>query len=101
MKKISAYQLIVIGACILLAVVGVLIFALLGGALGNSSSVGAVTIWGTEDSQVMQSILANIRQTDKSFLQVQYVQKNADTYESDLINAIASGNAPDLLFMPQ
>lgn len=90
--------MVVTGIFVVLILVGVGVFALFGGLSGNSS-VGTVVIWGTEDSQTMENLLAVIRQTDKDFSAVTYVAKDPSTYESELINAIAAGRGPDLFMM--
>ncbi|MDE2213375.1 MAG: extracellular solute-binding protein [Patescibacteria group bacterium] len=100
MKSTSPFQLIVVTICVVLLLAGIGAFALLGGAFGGSP-VGAVTLWGTLDSQAMQNVISTLRQGDKSFDQITYVQKDPTTYESDLVNAIAAGNPPDLFLLPQ
>lgn len=96
----NTFQTIVIGIFVTLAIIGVGVFALYGGALGGSS-VGAVVVWGTEDSGTLSSVLDQLRAQDKSFQDVQYVQKSAATYENDLVSAMAAGSGPDLFFVTQ
>jgi ABC-type glycerol-3-phosphate transport system substrate-binding protein len=80
---------------------GVVIFAMSGG-LNGSGGTGPVTIWGTTDDDTMQSLLATMRQADKTtFDKVQYIRKDKATYTNDLINAMASGNGPDLFMVTQ
>lgn len=96
----STFQLIVTGVFVALIVIGVGTFALFGGLLGRSA-IGTVTIWGTADSQIMQNLLSAMRQQDKDFQQVAYVERSADTYEGDIINAIAAGQGPDIILLTQ
>jgi multiple sugar transport system substrate-binding protein len=98
MKSMSTFQIIVTAIFVALIIVGVGVFALFGGAFGNSS-IGAVTIWGTADGQAMDNILQTLRSQDKSFQDVNYVQMDQATYQSGLINAIAAGRGPDLFMM--
>ena len=46
-------------------------------------------------------MLSSLGNQDKSLRDVRYVQKNPATYEADLINAIAAGQGPDLIFLSQ
>ncbi len=80
-------------------VVGIGVFSLF--RSGTSGSVGNVTIWGTLDQKIMDQVLMTARQQDKSFLNVAYVQKNSDTYDSVLVSSMASGAAPDIFLLPQ
>jgi ABC-type glycerol-3-phosphate transport system substrate-binding protein len=94
----SNFQIIVLGLCTALILVGIAVFASFGGLLGGSS-IGKVTIWGTEDSDSMQNLLDYLRSTDKSFQNVSYVEKDPSTYQTDLVNAMANGTAPDLFML--
>ncbi len=98
--KISNFQLIVIGLCIFFIIAGVGVFAAFGGLLGGSS-IGSVTIWGTEDGSTMNNLITTLHQSDKSFEDVSYVQKDPGTYYLDLVNAMASGTGPDLFLVSQ
>jgi multiple sugar transport system substrate-binding protein len=99
--QMSTFQIVVTGIFGILIVVGIGVFALSGGLRGGSSSVGTVVIWGTMDQNVIDKTLTALRQNDKSFDGVSYIQKDASTYESDLIDAMASGSGPDLFLLPQ
>jgi ABC-type glycerol-3-phosphate transport system substrate-binding protein len=96
----SPFQFIVTAIFVVFIVVGVAVFALFGGLVGGSS-VGLVNIWGIEDQDKIDGVLNIIKQQDKSFEDVHYTQKKADTYINDVINAIASGTGPDLFFVTQ
>ncbi len=94
----SNFQIIVLGVCTALILVGIALFASFGGLLGGSS-VGKVVIWGTLDADQMQNLLDYARQSDKSFQSVSYVEKDPATYNTELVNAMANGSAPDLFIL--
>ncbi len=98
--KISTFQFIVLAVFVLFIVLGVAAFALFNGN-GRNNNVGAVTIWGTADSSTMQSLLSSLRQQNKAFQDVVYVQQDPTTYDTTLVNAMASGNGPDLFLVSQ
>ncbi len=98
--KMSNFQIIVTGLFVFFIIAGVGIFAAFGGLLGGSST-GPVTMWGTFDSSIMSNMLTELRSSNKVFANVTYVQKNPATYESDLLNAMASGSGPDLFMVSQ
>ena len=98
--KMSSFQLIVLVLFGFFVLLGVGVFAAFGGLLGGSS-VGSVTIWGTLDGNTVNTMLGTLRSSDKTFAAVKYVQKDAATYDSDLVNAMASGQGPDLFLVSQ
>ncbi|MDB5224928.1 MAG: hypothetical protein JWO43_550 [Candidatus Adlerbacteria bacterium] len=81
-------------------VLGIAVFSLYGG-IGGTNSAGAVVIWGTADTETMDALLGTLRSQDKIFRDVSYFQKTSGTYTQDLIDAIASGQGPDLFLVSQ
>lgn len=100
MGKLSIFQIVVLGTFSILILVGVGIFAAFGGLLGGAS-VGKVVIWGDIRSEAFTKIIDTMRTSDKSFEQVSYIEKDPSTYESELLNAMASGQAPDLFLISE
>ncbi len=95
-KSSSPFQVILIGVFIFAAVVGVIIFA----AFTNSSnnSVVKAVVWGTEPEADFKNLLETI-DPQKKVMDVTYVQKNVDTYESEFVNALAEGKGPDIVMI--
>lgn len=94
----SNFQVVVLGLCVTLILVGVAMFASFGGLLGGSG-LGKVTIWGTLPVDNMQGLIDALRANDKSFQSVSYSEKDPETYETELINSMANGTAPDLFLL--
>ncbi len=97
MKNIGL-QNIIMGIFIFAAVVAILIFS---GVvkLGNDArqAQGKVTVWGTIPFGTIQPY---IEQAQTKNINITYRVQNEETYENDLINAIAAGTGPDLFIMP-
>lgn len=89
---------IIIGIFVLAGLAGFLVFS---GVvdIGNDTqeASGSITVWGDISGQYMQTY---INRSKTKNLSVTYVEKNPQSYESDLINAFASGVGPDLFIMP-
>ena len=101
MHNLSTFQLISLGVFALLLLLGIGIFATMNGQ-NSGGTVGKVVIWGTVDANVMEQLLGQLRGQDRSsFDQVSYVQKDPSTYTTDLVNAMASGQAPDIFITSQ
>lgn len=96
----STFQLIVISIFVSFIIIGVGTFALFGGAFGGGG-VGTVTIWGTESQGTMEFVLETMHGSDKSFENVHYIEQDPAAYEGMLLNAMASGSAPDLFMVTQ
>ena len=95
------FQIIVIVVFIALAVFGLLVFS---GAIpiGNDDApggLGAVTLWGTVKTATMAPLLEEFNNINQTFV-VKYAQKSADTFDQDLLEALADGRGPDLFFLP-
>lgn len=95
------FQLITIIVFIVLAIFGILVFSN-AIPIGNSNtpgSLGTVVLWGTVKSAMMAPLLEDFNSANPTFV-VQYVQKSADTFDQDLLEALASGTGPDMFFLP-
>ncbi len=90
----SPYQKrLVIGGIILLLVVGV-IFAF-GIRRSDERFEGTLTLWSFESATAWKDIITSF-EGEYPGIEVQYAQKNERTYETDLLNALAAGQGPDV-----
>lgn len=97
----SNFQTIFTAIFLAFFVFGVLVFSGII-PLGNSSNpnapVGTVTIWGTFPSLSMSKVVEEINSSNENLI-IKYVQRSKDSYQQDLIEAMASGTGPDLFFI--
>ena len=100
MGKLTTFQIVAIGLCVAFLIAGVGVFAAFGGLLGGSR-VGPVVIWGTADADTMSALIQTLRPSDKALQDVSYVYKDPLTYDQTLLNAMASGQGPDLFLLSQ
>lgn len=59
-----------------------------------------IVIWGTLDEGVFRQHLSVTASSDNALNVVQYVEKDPRTFDTDFVNAIAEGEAPDLIILP-
>lgn len=90
---------IITGVFVVAALAGFMVFS---GAIKIGSddadvASGNVVVWGNIPFSTIQPYIDSIQ--DKN-LKIQYVEKKDVTYESDLVNALASNSGPDLFIMP-
>jgi ABC-type glycerol-3-phosphate transport system substrate-binding protein len=99
-NQFNVFQIGLIVVFVLMFIVGIFIFAT--NKIDNSNTLRPVpiTIWGPESLSVaFDEILRDLRGEDESFKFVTYEGKNTYTMYGDLIEAIATGQGPDLVIM--
>ncbi len=101
MNKLSVFKIVVTGAFIFFTVVGVMLFAGVGGFGGGGANVGEVVIWGTYDDKVMEALIREASFNDDRFDQVTYIEKDVRFFDEELVEALASQRGPDLFFLSQ
>ena len=62
---------------------------------------GKLVLWGTEDKDVMSEFLSKVSIGLGNKISIAYKQKAKDTFAIDIIEALASGEGPDMIIMPQ
>lgn len=102
MKSLSKFQLFFLGALVVAIVAAVAVFAL------NKSSGGAatvnVTIWGTLPDTTMQTFLQRpemVAEFAAKKVAVNYVSKPSETFDQEVVEAIAGGKGPDAVLISQ
>lgn len=98
MEGMNKFQLTFLIICGIFIVVGVAVFAI-GGLSGGGKDVAQATIWGTVSSDVFTSAMIDSGLSRDKTLVVQYVQKNAATFDEEFVEALAAGVGPDLFFV--
>ncbi|MFZ2072161.1 MAG: extracellular solute-binding protein [Minisyncoccia bacterium] len=96
------FQVIIVIVFIVAALFGVLVFsgAIKIGDNGNKAgALGTVVLWGTVKTGTIASALDDFNRANPTFV-VKYVQKDPETFDRDLLEALASGAGPDMFFLP-
>jgi len=96
------FQIIIIIIFIAAAVFGILVFSgaiKIGDQSSRTGALGTVVLWGTVPARDIASTLEEFNNTNQSFI-LKYVQKDSETFDQDLLEALASGTGPDLFFLP-
>ena len=95
------FQTIILIVFIVAAVFGILVFS---GAIpiGDGDAPGAlgvVVLWGTIDSGAILPVLAEFNDANPAFI-LRYEEKSPETFDQDLLEALAESKGPDLFFLP-
>lgn len=94
------FQLIMLVLFIFGGVLGIFVFAGfidLEDSAVNQGPTGTVVLWGTLPSNVVNPIISDFNK-GKTYT-VKYVAKREDSFERELLEAIALGNSPDLFLI--
>lgn len=96
------FQIIILVLFIIGAVFGVLVFS---GAIpindkSKALGLGTVVLWGTVKSEMISPLLDEFNAANPTF-SVRYVQKQSESFGQDLLEALASGQGPDMFFLPE
>ena len=97
----SNFQIIIIVIFIAAAIFSIFVFsgAIPIGSKSASTGKGTVVLWGTISNSAISPILQNFNNLNTSF-SVKYVEKDSSTFDQDLLEALASGQGPDMFFLP-
>ncbi|MCD8494865.1 MAG: ABC transporter substrate-binding protein [Candidatus Pacebacteria bacterium] len=83
------------------ALIGFALFATSGSQGGggrNAGPSGAIVVWGTLPQEGMAPLITTIDDLYPN-LSVSYIQKDAQTFDRELLRALAEGRGPDLFFV--
>jgi ABC-type glycerol-3-phosphate transport system substrate-binding protein len=98
MKNLSPFQIGIYVACVVGVIAAVVLFSRNSSQNSSENLSGSVTIWGTLPQVSLTATTDVLRQTYKD-VTINYVEKTPATFQSELVNALASGVGPDLVFL--
>jgi len=97
-NKLSPLQVILFVVLIFAIILAVGIFAF---KKNNQNSTAApVSMWGIVDEKIMTSLQNRLNEDNEETINIVYTQKSPDTFEAEMVEALASGNAPDIFLLP-
>lgn len=96
MKNVSTFQIAFLAIFILIAIVGIAVFAGFGGS--SRAVIPKATIWGTVPGYYVNEMVRNIN-IRSTLIEVSYIQKDPETFQSEFINALAEGRGPDAVLL--
>lgn len=100
MGNISNFEKVLMVVFGFLAAIGLLAFSAYRANDSKTSNI-EVVVWGELDKLSFDKFVNEAVEVDGRKLKVTYVQKSRNSIDEDLLNAIASGNAPDSIILSQ
>lgn len=98
---IRPVRVVILGAFVFLAILGLIIFANFDGFDSGQDEVGSVSIWGVLPERAVNAQLASLKDADRAFVGVSYEEMPLATFGEDLAEALAIGQGPDMVLISQ
>ena len=100
--KLRPFELVMVTIFGVMGLVALVLLSTYSAPSSNKTPLisGSVLIWGTVDSKAFYDVLNPLYDAVPDYRKISYVQKNPASFDSDLINALADGVGPDILFLP-
>jgi len=98
MKNLSIFQIIFLCIFVLFVLAGLLIVAIYD-RQGSSRNVPEAIVWGSLTEKQFRAVVGTL--SDDQTFRVAYVEKRAESFDSELTEALASGKGPDIVLLPQ
>jgi len=93
----TKFQIILMGIFGVFLIGGVIIFS---AYKGSSQNAVTVVMWGTISQSDFNNIIKETTLYQSKEFIVQYVEKSEATFDADFVEALASGNGPDIFMLP-
>lgn len=97
-NKLSPFQLIIFVVLIIIILIAVAMFAFKSSK--KNTQTASVSMWGTVDANIINQLQNQLNDKQKNTINLVYTQKRVETFESDMVEALAAGSAPDLFLIP-
>jgi len=99
MRNSKLFQYIIIGLFIFFIIVGAILFSTYRTDSQSAQTIN-ISIWGTLNAESFNSFVNSYFSDADLKYTVRYVEKNSATFDSDLVEALASGTGPDAIILP-
>lgn len=92
--------MVLIGGAVFLTLIVVLILSgAIPGLKNDAQKSATLTFWGFDDERIWDEILRSSKDENPR-VTINYKRKTLENFESDLLNAIARGDSPDIFILP-
>ena len=95
----NKFKLILTGVFGFLIIAGIIAFSTFKSSSTTTTNV-EIKIWGTIDKKIFDNYVAQYKQDKQVDFQLAYTYVNSSTFDANLIEAIATGKAPDAILVP-
>lgn len=96
----SNFRIILTAVFAIFIVVGIIMFSIYRGGSGGGSTE-QITVWGMIPQSTFSKYIESVNSSKNINIAVKYIEKEADSFDSEFIEALASGTGPDAILLPQ
>jgi ABC-type glycerol-3-phosphate transport system substrate-binding protein len=102
MMKLRPFELVLVTIFGLLALVALAMISTYKPPVDTTTATlgNSVVIWGTAPAEAFAAVLNPLKEQIEAYRVVSYVQKDARSFDSELLNALAENRGPDIIFIP-
>ena len=101
MRTLQIAIMVIFGVFILIAILSFAGFIPSPGGRAQKQLSGKLALWGTENKDVMDQYIGKVAPGLGDQTTIVYTQKSENTFDSDIIEALASGTGPDMIILPE
>jgi len=99
MKNINVFQVVILIICGFAAVIAMVMFSLF--RAEGDQITSPIVLWGIQSQDDYQKVAQDLlSESDINLQYITYVQKSERTFDEELLEALASGQGPDLILLP-
>jgi len=95
----NKFKLVLIGIFVFFIVVGILAFSTYRSSNTGNTTV-EIKVWGTIDKTIFDKYIDTYKKSSNNQFSLSYIYKSLDTIDNELVEAIATNNAPDAILIP-
>ncbi|OHA27019.1 MAG: hypothetical protein A3D52_00965 [Candidatus Taylorbacteria bacterium RIFCSPHIGHO2_02_FULL_44_36] len=100
MKRITIFQLVLLSVFVAMALGGLILFSRYKGSSAGQNFPTA-EVWGIIPTEQFSAIQEAFQEQRDETFKVNYTEKQPAVFYGDLIEALAAGNSPDLIIIPE
>lgn len=94
------FQYVVIGLFIFFAIIGAILFSTYRSENQDGEKAISITMWGILPADLFEASASDFFRAVGLEYEIDYVEKSRETFDRDLIEALASGIGPDAIVLP-
>jgi multiple sugar transport system substrate-binding protein len=95
------FKTIILGFFAFFLIAGAITFATFKGGRGGTAPISPITLWGTLSAQEVNTLIQHIQVDLNTDFPVTYREIPAADFDRELVEALASGKGPDMIFLSQ
>ena len=99
--KMRPFELTLIVVFVILMLVSLLFLSTYKAKKDNNGLpvIGTVSIWGTLPKDGVVKAISDLKETNEAYRGVSYKEISSDTFDAELVNALADGKGPDVILV--